>query len=369
MRGGGARLIVGPFGPRPTSVDDAGPLPMSCHECGLRAEVCKCGSAAAMSLDRRGRFDLGVDRVTDQRMLEAHAVSRAAQHAVGERRREQVEGLRGVACGQCSERLERYALTEHRGEVEQLAGGRREAGETGDHEAAQVRPVGQLLAARGVLGDETDEQRVAGRPLVQGVSQRIIDAADEGGQPRGDLRAGQARQPDRPDGVAAQQVGQHVAERSGRRIPIGRYEGEPLVVQLAGEVTQREHRQPVGPMQILEHDQQPVLARVGLHHVGDGLEQPEPGVRIRRVGDRERLRLGPAAQQPGPGPQRWCAGVIDRPSTRGRHASLTRHRQRGIGERALADAGRTADKHQAAAPGTRVIEGGTQQRLFVRAPG
>jgi len=179
------------------------------------------------------------------------------------------------------------------GAQHRLRGGR----QRGDPHAEQVADGGRQgrLVAAGVeqlLGQE----RVAARAARdRGGGDRIRRGAGDGGQQLGDLRPAERVELDPPHPVRARKLGQPGTQprSAGRLVAAVRgHQRDPLVPQRAGEVRGQVERRAVGPVHVLEHEQQ----RRRRGRLGEQIvrlaEQPRPR---RRVG--AHARAGGARQQ------------------------------------------------------------------------
>ncbi len=149
-----------------------------------------------------------------------------------------------------------------------------------------------------------EQERVAARERADGLGQRRRRGSGGPGHEGRDLVLAEAGEPQAHDVLGAPQVGQGVGEL-GRDVGVGvpergRHE-HAHVGRGAGQVAQQEQRRPVGPVAVLEHQEQRLAAAGGGQQLGHrGVQPVTLGVRIglRRSGQ-ARDPVGQVRQQPG----------------------------------------------------------------------
>ena len=252
-------------------------------------------------------------------------------------------------------------------------------------------PADHLLDARrhagaGILGRRAqellDEERVAAGLAAEALHRRPVQrvATDAGGHELGRLGSTQAAEVDLVEGGLAPQVGEqarHRPARVGVHVAVGGDHQQRRSGAAAQDLAQQQHGGDVGPVQVLEHQQQPVpvggVEQQPDHRLEELVAEPLVLVAARgrggrtgraELGDQARQRLGAGLRQPDLlGQARTVRGVVpqrlDERLVR-RHALLvaapvqddgavavhrggeSRHQAR------LADAGLAGAHHQAA---------------------
>ncbi len=265
-------------------------------------------------------------------------------------------------------------LAEHARRAEQRPHRLAKPAEVGQDQVPQFRkfPEPLLESGRTALHQHPHEQRIAAGTGAQPVSQRVhVAIGFHKPQPLRDVRPRQPGQPDRPCVAGAQQRGQQGGQRRVRGFPERRDDEQPAARELARQVAEQQQRGPVGPLQILQHDEQPPLRRsIGQRSAGRS-EHDEPR-RLRVPGAAQRLakHAGRTAQHAGQGrdrlahngprPQRRHARVIDRETGRRRHAILAGHLRDRRGDPGLPDPWLAADQDQPSGTAGRGDQRGAQ---------
>ena len=271
------------------------------------AGVHRLDRRGAVAMDRRaprGRH-LGVQGLADQRVSEgvlAGAFARLDDQPCVDRFAERRRHLFRRAVADPRDHLELELPTADGGEPQHLVGGLREAIEPpADHLAHALRDRDlppRLVLAEATLGrhqphDLADEERVAPRLLADRDGELGGRAIDAGGEldVAGDSVGVEAVQCDSTRGVDLGEL----AERCGKRVvaaeldvAVGADDQQAGVGEPAGEEAQQQQRRLVGPVQIVEHDDQRAGARGAAEELGDGVEDPEArllGIHRRELAD------------------------------------------------------------------------------------
>ena len=262
----------------------------------------------------RGRRDVVVDRVADDRVGEPEAPGRVGpdlHEPAGERRFERLGDRLARQRADPGHPRDRERAPHHTGDRQHLAGGRRERFEplpddlahAVGHRQRQRRAVtAQVAALREQPHQLAQEERVAGRAVVQ----RARGVRRQLGARRQEIADGLARQATQhhsPQPAVAFHAVEHAGQRMARvdlGVAVG--EGHERAGLRGGEVEVREQqeRRAVGGVHVLERDQQPLRPRGRLQQRGHGVEHAQP-LLLARVDPRPRGgRLGraPVARQP-----------------------------------------------------------------------
>ena len=238
------------------------------------------------------------------------------------------------------------------------------------------------------LDELVDEERVAGARVVHGLHEprrharrvAVVEAARARGRQAGDVVAAEAfeRQPRGRAGEAAERRGQVVAGvRLG--VAVGRDREDREIGQRAPEELEREHRRDVGPVQVVEHDDERAALGDGREQAGDRVEEAKArlvGVEVRRhrgrperagelgqqAGDPRSAGAEPGAQPGGvlaareragdlhPRPVRRRAAAVPARAPRPRGPAIGRVLDEGARERRLPDARLARHDDEPAAP-------------------
>jgi hypothetical protein len=164
--------------------------------------------------------------------------------------------------------------------------------------AAAVEPRGEQL-----LG----EQGVALAALVQAIDESVFGRAPEDvRQLLGQLRARQRRELDAPRSRAALELGEHRAQRVAAVQLVGAVGGHDeraLGAQAVREEGQERARRRVGPVEVLDGQQDGAVASEALEQRQERFEDARLGRRVAVVRGHRRGRreLGQEAREPGPG--------------------------------------------------------------------
>ena len=197
------------------------------------------------------------------------------------------------------------------------------------------------------------EQRVAAGAVTE--SAGAVEAhvgADQAGHHRRDVGGGQSLESDDLGGA-----GDPAKNLAGLDVPVGAEHGERAAAQLAGDELQQAQRVGVGPLEVVQHDDQPVGPAALVEDAGHAVEQSElviaglagPHVLVsRQRADRpQHLR---------PWPERRCTRSFAGTTPR-RSDALRRGVVGGLGDQhRLADARLAADEHQRAVAGARPVD-------------
>ena len=210
------------------------------------------------------------------------------------------------------------------------------------------------------LGDQVDQQGVPAGPVVQFTGQRRgHGVCREVPHPALDVRRAEPRQ--RQVGQAGR-PGQPVHRRIRRRLwTVGHHQQHPGPGEFGRDMFEQGQRLSVGPLHVLQHDQQPARLSMLRQGVADVAEQPEACRPLAGTGARRLLQKschgGDVPERSAPRPERWCAPVIDRGSPRPRHPALSAAIGDRPGQPGLPDPGLTADQHQPTRAGQRAGQG------------
>jgi hypothetical protein len=274
----------------------------------------------------------------------------------------------------------------HGGRRDQLGAGRGQPGQApldhlADPERDPGRPGGVALGGQ-QPGHLLDEERVAAGPPPDGGDQPGVGlAAEHAGHHARHLLLGERPQGDdgAPGGEAGEQGHERVAGGLVEVAPGAQHQHGRGRESPGQEVEQLERRR-IGPLEVVQDDQQRSFPGPGHQHGGELVEQPEPGRRgqlvspARRVGRAGRgvgqepgQRGGGAGQTPvladeraehlDPGPVGGGALTLPAPPPHDPGAAnLGRGRHRR-GHRRLADPGLPGEHHQPTPSGARLIDG------------
>ena len=207
-----------------------------------------------MQLPPLAREQLGVGGLAHELVPEGQpAVPRVGGEQVVRDGRAQRRGELGG--GQVDERAEQLV-------VDPRAGGRRRA----QHALRRRRERGDPRAEQ--VADRRRQLRLLAAGLVQLLGEEGVAAGPAGDrrgggglgvEQLGDLRLAERVELDPPDAVGARELGRPGAQRGAPRglvAAVGGDEGDPPAAHRAGEVAGQVERRAVGPVHVLEHEQQ-----------------------------------------------------------------------------------------------------------------
>ena len=146
------------------------------------------------------------------------------------------------------------------------------------HQRVAQRRRQRAAAVRAGREQLLGEQRVALRAREQPVEQVLARRlAEDVGELLGQLGARERRELDAAGARVALELGQQRAQRVAAVQlvgPVARDDQHALAAQRGGEVDQERARRAVGPVQVLDRQQQPVVAPERVEQLQQALEQP-----------------------------------------------------------------------------------------------
>ncbi len=337
------------------------------------AEVLDRGHDRGVQAGPPAGAQLGGQRVGDEGVREPQPRRTGGvldEQAGVDRRVEGVERVRGRQARDVREHVELDRDAQHRRAGEQrLGGGRQHADAAADDVEGRARHpggaggvhVGEAVLARQQLDHLPDEERVSSGALVDVVGHLGADRAVAApAEPRADVGVGQAVQVDALGTGLAGQLGEAVDQRR-RRVrrdgPDGRQQQHRHRGQGAGHELERPQRRGIGPLEVVDHEEQ---GPGGRPHRGDhrGVQRGPVGPRVDRVdaapGGADAV-AGRVADDPR---SQELLGDLRVPPVRGRRGALLApcpgdHEplRRGLGHQllgqaGLADARLAADDHR-----------------------
>ena len=267
---------------------------------------------------------------------------------------------------------------------QQSAGGdgtslwRRQSLERPEQDAAQVAPVIEdpvEAAGDGSGGERADVEGVAPGACHEVVGQRQpAPQVLRRGEPGAHGLEVQARERDRHCGGAAHQRRQESGERRAGIVPGGDDDERAGPGQVHDEMAEHRQGRPVGPVHVLEHDDDSGSPRSASDRGDDSLTEVEQrggviGVRLPDLllGRRQHRRhLGQIAADPPPRPQGWRPRVVHGVPPGGAEALAGGALQRLLGQQALADPRLAGDEEEATLPGLSVAPGRVDRGRLAR---
>ena len=351
------------------------------------AEVLDRGHDRGVQAGPPAGAQLGGQRVGDEGVREPQPRRTGGvldEQAGVDRRVEGVERVRGRHARDVRQHVELDRDAQHRRAGEQrLGGGRQHADAAADDVEGRARHpggaggvhVGEAVLARQQLDDLPDEERVSSGALVDVAGHLGADRAVAApAEPRADVGVGQAVQVDALGTGLAGQLGEAVDQRR-RRVrrdgPDGRQQQHRHRGQGAGHELERPQRRGIGPLEVVDHEEQ---GPGGRPHRGDhrGVQRGPVGPRVDRVdaapGGADAV-AGRVADDPR---SQELLGDLRVPPVRGRRGALLapcpgddEPLRRGLGHQllgqaGLADARLAADDHRP--PGAGPRPGGPPRR-------
>nr|WP_281246695.1 hypothetical protein [Geodermatophilus amargosae] len=303
------------------------------------------------------RAQVGQQHLADQVVRHPHpARGRLDQQPRAQRRRHPAV----VAGRDGGQQADRHVPAGDRGRGEHVPRGRGQARQTQPDDVADPgrHSLPGRRRQRGQLGDE---ERVAAGALGQrGGDRAAARAAAQLRDQVGDLAG---RQPGQPQPARARQPGgqpEHPGERrvAGGLLAAGRRQQQPAAVQLGEDHLEHVQRVAVGPLQVVEDDEQRPLGGEGVQPAGGVQAEGEPG-----AGVGAERRLGQPAEHLLPRPVRRRAADLGAaaPADGGPGAGGERLDQPG-----LADARLPGDDDRGAAAGARRRPGARQRGQLLR---
>jgi hypothetical protein len=237
-----------------------------------------------------------VEHLADQRMGEAPAAEAAGDLGDHPRRLRLLEQLEQAVAAQAAGRLQGAQLelaAEDGGGLQHPVAAVGEAAEPlGDHRPDTLREAGRQrrrarpgVAEPALAGEQADhlghEERVAVGLPVHGGRQprRRLDAADQGDE-AGDVALVQTAQQHPAVAPAAGQVGEGRQQRMPAvhlGMPVGAEHQRAGALEVLAHEPQRRQRGRVGPVEVVEDQQQRPLGGGRPEEAGEAVEQPEPG--------------------------------------------------------------------------------------------
>ena len=299
------------------------------------------GAAARFQVREHG---LGHQRVDEPALVPVAAVrfDQVGRHRRLQRSRDDVRpdgeqrGQRGLP----------ELAAQHRGRLDRPPGAR---GELGHAAADDLAHAHRDVAARRVVGqqphDLPHEERVAAGAIVH-LGGPVDLHTRRRRQPLGHGPERQATEHAAPTLPLGRQVGEQTGQdRAGLRVAVGHHDGQRRRPELIGEEPQQPQRRVVGPVRVVEHDQQTRRPSRRQQNVDDRREQPEPSF---LPGRRPVHRRAQRAHHLRPGPEGWRPRALPAPSPGRRQSRRARHLRRRLGQPGLADPRLTAEQHHPA---------------------
>jgi hypothetical protein len=366
------------------------------------------GRDARVPRRARRRREIVDQHAPDERVREAEAALAAFgldEDAFAERAREMIGGTRRrVRRRRLAEDLAQHArvddVAEERASREDGAALVAEAAQSARDDVA--RAVGhasrvavgpEILLGDQQLHDLADEEGVAvGFAMKRVAEGGGVAAGTRRGDPIGAMLRGKAGQRqatrDRFAGEVRKRGGEGVIAID-LGVAIRSDDEEPCVLQVGRDELEQLQRRAVGPVEVVEHDDEAVLPGHGREKAAHDVEEPETrALRVRAVAygevrqafaqhgeDVHQLRrpragrrdrgleadlIDPAPERGVPGPEGRCRAVLPAASPPQRDAARLRFGGEHAGEPRLPDAGLPGEQSDAAAPGQRARERGLE---------
>lgn len=304
------------------------------------------------------RVRVGDDRVAHERVHERQARRSVSQQARPRGSRDVVADDRDRPVRGRGQQGRRDPLGHQRGAGDGVPRVVGQPEERRDEESPHPAALGQQVVEaarlrRGLGGEDADVEGVAVGPGHELVGERTpCRRRLVARQPLHHLVWAEPPQRERLGCAPPQQVGQRATDRRRRVIASRRHDEHRRRREVERDVSQQRHRQRVGPVQVLEEDQQPRRARCPPQPLGHGLADAETHrivVEIRRGHGREDLlQLRDARADPAPGPQHGRTRVVDGIPVGDLQAQGRRPLPGRVSQRCLADAALTGHEHETA---------------------